>query len=117
MYFNPTFYALVVAVFAAVQFVPADGVRLRAGVLALAGAIGIVAVLDMPPLSVVVLAVSVIALLVGSRLVAARGTAASTGLLLLAAGPLLLAWIIGKLAASTGWTRFTPLLFVGTSYL
>lgn len=117
MYFSLTFYALVAAVFAAVQFIPADGVRLRAAVLALAGAIGIGTVLDISALSAAVLAVSVIALLVGSRLVAARGTAASTGLLLLAAGPLLLAWIIGKLAGSTGWTRLTPLLFVGASYL
>ena len=117
MYFSPIFYVLVAAVFAAVQFIPRDGVRLRAAVLALAGIIGIVTVLQMPPMSAVVLAVSVAALPAGSRLVAARGTAASTGLLLLAAGPLLIAWIVGKVASSVGWTRLTPLLFVGASYL
>jgi alginate O-acetyltransferase complex protein AlgI len=117
MYFSPIFYVLVAAVFAAVQFIPRDGVRLRAAVLALAGIIGIGTVLQIPAMSAVVLAVSVAALLVGSRLVAARGTAASTGLLLLAAGPLLIAWIVGKVASSVGWTRLTPLLFVGASYL
>src|SRR5438874_2593900 len=114
MYFSPTFYVLVAAVFAAVQFIPREGVRLRAAVLALAGIIGIGTVLQVSAMSAVVLAVSVAALLVGSRLVAARATAASTGLLLLVAGPLLIAWLVGKVASSIGWTRLTPLLFVGT---
>src|SRR5437016_4165746 len=108
MYFSPTFYVLVAAVFAAVQFIPREGVRLRAAVLALAGIIGIGTVLQVSAMSAVVLAVSVAALLVGSRLVAARATAASTGLLLLVAGPLLIAWLVGKVASSIGWTRLTP---------
>jgi len=117
MYFDPTFYVLLVAAFAATQLIPRDAVRVRAAVVALTGIVGIGVVLDMPPVSYVVLAVSVIVLVIGCRLVAARGTAARMGLLFLAVGPLLLAWIVGKLASANGWTRLTPLLFVGASYL
>jgi D-alanyl-lipoteichoic acid acyltransferase DltB (MBOAT superfamily) len=117
MYFNPTFYLLLVAAFAATQLIPRDAVRVRAAVVALTGIVGIGVVLDMPLTSYIVLAVSVIVLVVGCRLVAARSTAARMGLLFLAVGPLLLAWVVGKLASANGWTRLTPLLFVGASYL
>lgn len=117
MYFDPTFYALIAAAFAASQLIPQEAVRPRAGVLALVGMMGIVFVLALPPLSLVVLAASIIALLVGCRIITVKGPDARTGLLLLVAAPLLLSWIIGKLATSQGWTRLTPLLFIGASYL
>src|SRR5689334_2922139 len=117
MYFDATFYALLAAAFAGSQLIARDAVRLRAAMLAFVGVIGIGFVLALPPLSLVVLAVAVVALLVGCRIIATRGPAATTGLLLIAAGPLLLAWIVGKLASGLGWTRLTPLLFVGASYM
>jgi D-alanyl-lipoteichoic acid acyltransferase DltB (MBOAT superfamily) len=117
MYFDATFYALLAAGFAGSQLIARDAVRLRAAMLALVGVIGIGFVLALPPLSLVVLAVAVATLLVGCRIITAKGTTATTGLLLVAAGPLLLSWIIGKLASGLGWTRLTPLLFVGASYM
>jgi D-alanyl-lipoteichoic acid acyltransferase DltB (MBOAT superfamily) len=117
MYFDPTFYALIAAAFAALQFIPREAVRMRAAALALIGVVGIGFVLALPPLSLIMLVVSIAAVLLGCRIVAARGPDARTGLLLLMAGPLLLGWIIGKLATSQGWTRLTPLLFIGASYM
>ncbi|WP_422002461.1 MBOAT family O-acyltransferase [Reyranella sp.] len=117
MYFLATFYALVAAGFAATHLLPPEAIRGRAGALALIGIAGIVGLLDLPATSLAALAVCVVAVPIGCRIVAARGTTATMGLLFLAAGPLLLSWFVGKLATANGWSRLTPLLFVGASYM
>jgi alginate O-acetyltransferase complex protein AlgI len=117
MYFDPLFWVLVAVAFAALQFISADAVRTRAAVLLLLGIAGIVVVLKITPLGAGILIASGVSLWLGCRRLVANGARDGIGLALLAIGPLLLAWVLGKLAIALDWPRLAPLLFVGASYL
>jgi len=117
MYFNSLFWVLIAVAFTALQFVAADAVRTRAAVLSLLGIAGLGLVLKVSPVGAGILVVSGLSLWLGCRRLAANSSRDAMGLALLAIAPLLLAWVLGKLAIALDLTRLTPLLFVGVSYL
>ena len=109
---------LIIAVgFASLQFASSAAVRLRAAILALVGVAGIIVVLRISLIGSLVLAVGLAATWLGCRLIRAQTLGSGAGLGLLAILPLLLAWLIGKLAVTNDWPRLSPLLFVGSSYV
>lgn len=117
MYFDPLFWVLVAIAFTALQFLSAEAVPTRAAVLLLLGIAGIVVVLKIAPLGAGLLIVSLISLWFGCRRIAAAGTRDTMGLALIAISPLLLTWVVGKLAVAFHSPTLSPLLFVGASYL
>jgi alginate O-acetyltransferase complex protein AlgI len=117
MFFEPSFWILIAAAFAALQFLPADAVGARAAVLALLGAVGLALVLKVSVIGASILALSVLFIWLGCRRLTTHDSRDALGIALLAIAPLLVAWLIGKVAIAFSLQRFAPILFVGISFL